>query len=757
MAGRFTVETVFKGTDNTSGVISSIESKVRSMERALSGPSRFADRGIEAFKKVGKAVAYTGVAAAAAGAAFGLAIAPGADFDAAMSAVGAVSLMTRGQVADLEAEARRLGRTTKFSAAEVAGGMELMGKAGFDNTQIIAGIGPVLAAAAAEGAGLEETTSIVSNVMKGMGLAMSETGRVADVLTLASARTNSSISSLGEAMAIVAPTARQLNVPLEDAVAAIAMLQDVGLDASVSGSAVSTMLTNLAKPPKEVAAKMKAMGVSFQDARGNMLPFRDVVDNLAKAGKKAGGNMAQVAFFADLVGLRGQKAALNLKDLTDPMAKLRAELGTATGSAEKMAALKLDNFKGDMIFLGNAVKDLGIDFFDLVKGPLRDAAQGAKGWLADNQELIKSDVAGWIQGITENVKPMRENIEKAVNLIDNFKDGTVDAFDDSKSIKVFGAVLSTVFGGNDKNGPRMQAYELGRNIGSAVDKFILFTGVVKTAEFALWGLSNATKVAKAGKWLWDVGSAAGAAVKSFTTLQQIGPSSIVALSNSINGLNGGMGVVTESAGRFAGLRGLLNDTFDGWASKAGLAAVAIYSVYKAYEQADAFINENGGIEGTAAGAFGFLGLGAKDGWGFEGMYNNIDDTMSQQATLRHAKNFVGTPEPWTPSSAADAANGLAGRAPAPGDYAGQFGIGARPPTPGPFAGGYVMPTPQVVSRRDEGSAEQVKSNQQLQEVIRQLQGKIATPGGILKILLPKGATGEVSGAPGVEVLQSGSF
>ena len=186
MAGRFTVETVFKGTDNTSGVIDRIEKRAQKLERGLGGASRFVDKGFGAIKQVGAAIAYTGVAAAGAGIAFAQAIAPGADFDEAMAGVGAVSLLTRDQVADLEVEARRLGKTTKYSAVEVAGGMELMGKAGFDNGQIIAGIGPILAASAAEGADFAETTSIISNVMKGMGLAMSETGRVADVLTLAS-------------------------------------------------------------------------------------------------------------------------------------------------------------------------------------------------------------------------------------------------------------------------------------------------------------------------------------------------------------------------------------------------------------------------------------------------------------------------------------------------------------------------------------------------------------------------------------------
>ncbi len=392
MAGRFSVEGIFKGSDSLSAVVAKIHGNFSKFQRSARNGMLAMDSAASKFTSAFTAAAkVTSVAAIAAGGALALAAKPGMDFEEAITAVGAVSLMTRGQIANLEKKAVELGASTKFSATEVANGMELMGRAGFDNEQILSGISGVLNAAAAEGAELAETAGHVSNVLKGMGLETSEATRVADVLTLASARTNSSIGSLGESMANVASTARQFKIPLEQAVASVALLQDQGLDASVAGSALNTMLTNLANPTAKVAANMAAMGVKFQDAKGNMLPLEQVFANLQKGAKKSGGNMKQVAFFADLVGLRGQKAASNLKDLfaSGKFTELATELNSAKGSAEKMAKLRMDNLKGDLELLSGSADSLAVSFFNLNSRGLREVVQGTTAWLDANSALIK--------------------------------------------------------------------------------------------------------------------------------------------------------------------------------------------------------------------------------------------------------------------------------------------------------------------------------------------------------------------------------
>jgi len=189
----------------------------------------------------------------------------------------------------------------------------------------------------------------------------------------------------------------------------VALLQDVGLDASEAGTATATMLTKLSKPADEVAEKMKELGIAFKDAKGNMLAPLEIFNNMRKAADKLGGNMDQVAFFADLVGLRGQKAALNLKDLfaSDKGQKLTEELRNAQGSAAKMAALRMDNLKGDLTSLSSTVEGLQVALFQTESGPLRGMVQGITEWTSANHGLI-------VSGFVEFMDNMRRDLPTIV-------------------------------------------------------------------------------------------------------------------------------------------------------------------------------------------------------------------------------------------------------------------------------------------------------------------------------------------------------
>lgn len=406
MAGRFDIETVFKARDMVSGVMRRMDARVgagaRRMDRSLRSVDRRFGQIHGGIMRVGKAAAGLSLAGGAAALAIGK---TGAEFEQAITGVGAVGLKTRDQIADLEAKAKSLGATTKFTATEAAGAMETMARAGFKNTEILSGIDGVLSAASASGLEIGEVANHVSNALKGMGLETSEAGRVSDVLALASSRTNSSIGSLGESLKNVASTARQFKIPLEDTVAGVALLQDVGLDASVAGSAMNTMLTKMAKPTAAITKQMDEFGVTFKDAEGNMLPFQEVLANISKASKESGGNMDQVAFLAELVGLRGQKAAANLKDLFDSgrVATLTKDLENAEGAAAKMAAIKMNNTIGDMTLLGSAIDAVKVALFETESGPLRGVIQKTTAWVGANQDLIVSKFQEWMAFFRDNL------------------------------------------------------------------------------------------------------------------------------------------------------------------------------------------------------------------------------------------------------------------------------------------------------------------------------------------------------------------
>jgi TP901 family phage tail tape measure protein len=406
MGSKFSISGAFTLVDKMSGPIGRIQSRLERFGRTGAASIATLDRKLEKLghttklAKVGLGAAFLG-----AGVAIRHAGKAGLDFEQAITNVGAVMLKSRGEIGDLEKQAIKLGGSTQFTASEVANAMENMARAGFKTEDILAGVGGVLDAAAASGLEMAEVSDIVSSAIKGMGLQTSEATKVADVLALASARTKSTMGTLGESLSNVASTARELKIPFEDTVAAVALLQDVGLDASVAGSALNTMLTQLAAPTDKMAAKLKRFGVAFKDSKGDMLPFSEVLANISKASKKAGGNFDQVALLAELVGLRGQKAAGNLATLfeTGKLEELTEELRKAEGSAKKMAELKMSTTIGAWEEFTSGVEGVEIALFGLVGGPLKDAIKGMTKWVTANQALIVSGVQDWIEAVANNM------------------------------------------------------------------------------------------------------------------------------------------------------------------------------------------------------------------------------------------------------------------------------------------------------------------------------------------------------------------
>lgn len=451
---RFSIEAIFKATDRLSAPIAKMRTRLMGFGSGASKSLKSLD---ERIGKIHSGLTKVATAAAAVGTVGGLAAfaigKTGAEFEQAITAVGAVSLQTRDQIAALEAEAKRLGATTQFTATQAANAMETMSRAGFTNADILSGVGSVLNGAAAEGIEIAEMANHVSNALKGMGLETTETGRVADVLALASARTNSSIASLGESLANTASTARQFKIPLEDVVAGVALLQDVGLDASVAGSAMNVMLTQMAAPTDSLKKKMQQWGVTFKDAKGNMLPFQDVLANISLAAQKAGGNMDQVAFIAELVGMRGEKAASNLSNLfnTGKVQALTKELQGAAGAAAKMASIRMDNTIGDLTILESAIDGVKVELFETQSGPLRGIIQSMTKWVEANKSLIVFEFQVWLRRITDN----------------------------------FADIVKWL-----------------KRIGTAVVAFYAFAAAVKVARLAVLAYNVALKLAAVATWAW---------------------------------------------------------------------------------------------------------------------------------------------------------------------------------------------------------------------------------------------------------------
>ena len=184
----------------------------------------------------------------------------GMNFEAQMSKVQAISNATAEDMDKLEAKARELGASTKFSATEVAEGFEYMAMAGWKTSDMLDGIEGLLNLAAASGEDLGRASDIVTDALTAMGYSSGEAGRMADVMAAASSNANTNVSMMGETFKYAAPIAGALGYEIEDLALVTGLMANSGIKGEMAGTALRGSLTNLISPAKTASDAMEGLG-----------------------------------------------------------------------------------------------------------------------------------------------------------------------------------------------------------------------------------------------------------------------------------------------------------------------------------------------------------------------------------------------------------------------------------------------------------------------------------------------------------------
>jgi TP901 family phage tail tape measure protein len=305
------------------------------------------------------------------------------DFEQQMSGVQSILQRTKAEMEPLADEARRMGIVSVFSATQSAKAMEYMARAGFSTSEIIGGLEGVMNAAAAEGMELATAADIVASNVRAFGLRASDASKVADILALTSSKTNTNIQSLAEGLKYVAPIARGLGVDLAETSATLGLLADSGIRGTLAGTAMKNALLKLAAPTGRGQAAFKRLGLTVKDSSGNFIGMEAVLKQLSTGMNNIGGNIDRTKVAAHLFGLRGV-ALTNLLDRLEKKAgsgaitfsEFNKMLHNATGTAKKMADVRLDNLAGRITLLKSSLESLGILTFQPMMEPMADSIKG---------------------------------------------------------------------------------------------------------------------------------------------------------------------------------------------------------------------------------------------------------------------------------------------------------------------------------------------------------------------------------------------
>lgn len=355
-------------------------------------------------KVAGGAAKLTAAGMAAAGTAIAGVVAAstnvGKEFEAQMSTVAAISGATGNELAALEAKAKEMGATTQFSATEAGQAMEYMAMAGWKSSDMVDGISGIMNLAAASGEDLASTSDIVTDALTAFGMTASDSGRFADVLAAASSNANTNVAMLGESFKYVAPLAGTLGYSAEDASIALGLMANAGIKGSQAGTSLKTALANMSAPTDKQAAAMKKLGLSLTDGEGNMKSMREVMVDMRSnfAGLSEAEQTAAASTIFGKEAMSGMLAIINASE--EDFNKLTNAIDNSSGAAAEMAAIRLDNLEGDITLLKSGLEGLGIEIYQGINAPMREAAQTATEYVARMNAAFQE---GGFSGMVEEI------------------------------------------------------------------------------------------------------------------------------------------------------------------------------------------------------------------------------------------------------------------------------------------------------------------------------------------------------------------
>ena len=315
-----------------------------------------------------------------------------ASFDDAIRGVRAVTQASAEDFERLRAKAKQLGASTSYSASQVALLMTELGRAGFNPSQIIAMTGAVMNLARATGTDATQASGIMAATLRQFSLEADQASRVADALTTAANKSFNSVESLGEALKYTAPVAADANMSLEETLAILGSLGNLGIQGTNAGTAVRRLLTLSGAAADKF---QQEFGVSALDAAGNVRPLVDVLAEVSEAAAKMpSGERARK--FSDVFGLLGITAASAVGKSATSTRELYQELLQASGAAESTAKEMDAGIGGAFRILLSAAEGVGIAIGDSIENPLKRVTEAISGvlsaaieWIQTNQSIVR--------------------------------------------------------------------------------------------------------------------------------------------------------------------------------------------------------------------------------------------------------------------------------------------------------------------------------------------------------------------------------
>lgn len=294
-----------------------------------------------------------------------------ADFQLGMNRVRATLRLNKESLAfkRLNEQAKELGRTTQFTASQVAEAQLQLARGGLSPKEILKAVPEALNLASAGVIQLGDSANIVVKAMRGFGKNENQIKEITDKLVFTANNAATTIEELRDAFKESAPVMKENNITMSETLAILGVLANRGKEGARAGTAMKLFALRIQQAGKAGSDANKTFARLSErapvllaksrvlDSTGRVRSLIDVLKGLEKA----------KASIPDLVSIFGQRAGpviagiLN-KGAIKSIEKLKTRLDGpgAIGEAARVAKANMEGAAGAILEFKSAMEGLFI-------------------------------------------------------------------------------------------------------------------------------------------------------------------------------------------------------------------------------------------------------------------------------------------------------------------------------------------------------------------------------------------------------------
>jgi len=237
--------------------------------------------------------------------------------------------------AEMTQQVKELGRTTRFTAKQVAEAQMYQAMAGYKTNEILSVTPTLLKLSVATGENLASTSDMITDSLSAFGLSVKDVGMYTDVLANTANNTNTTVGMMGNAFVYVGASSRAMGEDFKEVAVLLGVLADNGIKGEKAGTGLNAIYSRLAKVTPKMRAQLEKTNTKLYDQNGKFKGLRTIIEESRTSLSKLS-EQERNTWLVTVAGTEGLKIWTSImNNSTESTKKAENAVYNANGALEK--------------------------------------------------------------------------------------------------------------------------------------------------------------------------------------------------------------------------------------------------------------------------------------------------------------------------------------------------------------------------------------------------------------------------------------